>query len=227
MVAFLFKAMLKCCCLVCYIVFFCIFMKMVDMKRKLLTIALSLAACFMFSQTTHNLDWFAGIGNSVDLTIEDGDTVVWTWTSPNHTVENSTGSAETFNSGFLGPTGSTFSHTFTVIGTNPYFCGIHGANSMSGTITVVDSLSSEDFKEQTSEVTILQNPITTLLTIKYPKLNTAIQLDVFNVLGKRVYTTNIANRNILTVDTNSWKSGVYLVKIATAQGSTIKRVVKL
>tara|TARA_R110000796_G_scaffold116524_7_gene229090 strand:+ start:792 stop:998 length:207 start_codon:yes stop_codon:yes gene_type:complete len=58
----------------------------------------------------HNLDWFAGIGSNVDLTITAGDTVIWTWISPTHTVENIDGSSvETFNSGFLGPNGSTFS----------------------------------------------------------------------------------------------------------------------
>lgn len=198
------------------------------MRRRLLTIIFSFTVCFLFSQTTHKLDWSEAVGTNLNLTIEKGDTVTWIWTSPNHTIENKKESTETFDSGFLNPVGSTFSHTFTLLGKNPYYCGINGAKSMSGTITVIDKLPNNGTKtKQTSDIAILQNPITTTLTIKFSKLNPSVQLDVFNVLGKRVYTTNVSNRNILTVDTNSWKSGVYLVKIATAQGSTIKRVVKL
>ena len=137
------------------------------MKTKLLIVAILLIVCNVNSQTTHNLDWFAGIGSNVDLTIESGDTVIWTWTSPNHTVENDPNgtSVETFDSGFLGPNGSTFSHTFTTIGSNDYFCSVHGAGSMSGTITVTDNLSLEDFDKENS-IKLFPNPSTSELNIQ-------------------------------------------------------------
>jgi len=59
------------------------------MKTKLLFVFLLFFCFYGIAQTdTYNLNWFAGIGTNVDLTIETGDTVIWTWTSPNHSVEN-------------------------------------------------------------------------------------------------------------------------------------------
>lgn len=112
--------------------------------KTFLLIFLSIGILSLNAQTTHDLNWYSGIGSNVNLTIDIGDTVRWTWTSINHTVTSEAGSTETFDSGFLGPIGSTFSHTFTLEGSNDYYCSIHGALSMSGTITVQNSLGVND-----------------------------------------------------------------------------------
>ncbi len=61
-----------------------------------------------------------------------GQTIVWQWTGGNqHNV--------TFNNGDPGSatqTGGTFSRTFSAAGSFNYFCTIHGAAVMSGTVTV-------------------------------------------------------------------------------------------
>ncbi len=92
------------------------------MKTKLLLILFVIGIFSLDAQTTHNLNWFSGIGPNVDLTIEPGDTVIWTWTSPNHSVENDPAgsSLESFDSGIIFPTGTMFSHTFTVVGSNEF-----------------------------------------------------------------------------------------------------------
>ena len=195
------------------------------MKTKLL-----LLACLTFwsinAQTTHDLDWFAGIGSNVDLTIDVGDTVRWTWTSPNHTVENVPGSSvETFSSGFLAATGSTFSHTFTLVGDNDYFCGVHGAFSMSGTITVEDptaSIEDEAFKT----FSVFPNPASDMITIKLPDNPNASEIEVFNIIGKRV----LVHSNSTTTDTplsiSSLQGGLYIIKVTSGENSQTKRFVK-
>ena len=76
-----------------------------------------------------------------DLTVQVGDTVVWTQrdgvthTTTSGTSPNSDG---VWDSGFLNQN-QTFSRTFTQPGTFLYFCSIHP--SMTATITVVDSSS--------------------------------------------------------------------------------------
>ncbi len=89
----------------------------------------------MNAQTTYNLDWYMGISmTDASLEIEEGDTVIWTFTDgPSHSVTSDAGSAETFDSGIL-PSQSTYSHIFTVIGDSPYHCAVHP--SMMGVITV-------------------------------------------------------------------------------------------
>ena len=91
------------------------------------------------AQTTIDLDWSLGSGPSLDASISVGDTVRWTWTdAAPHTAESTTGT-ESFNSGLLTGIGQTFSHTFTAEGSTDYKCGIHGAATMGGTITVTEA----------------------------------------------------------------------------------------
>ena len=76
-----------------------------------------------------------------DLTIAHGTTVTWkNGDAVNHMVAGAIGSADTYNSSFIGQ-GGTFSHTFATPGTFPYYCTIHGVDGspptgMKGTITV-------------------------------------------------------------------------------------------
>jgi len=77
-------------------------------------------------------------------TIHVGDTVVWTMSGDGHTVTSGTidgsnvghPSGGPLDSGFTAAGGS-YSFTFTVAGTYPYFCEIHADSQMKGTITVV------------------------------------------------------------------------------------------
>lgn len=70
--------------------------------------------------------------NPSSTTVAAGSTVTWTWNSSGvaHDVVFNDGTVE---SGVKGS--GTFSHTFSVAGTYPYHCSIHGT-PMSGTIIV-------------------------------------------------------------------------------------------
>ncbi|MBQ0767852.1 MAG: T9SS type A sorting domain-containing protein [Bizionia sp.] len=202
------------------------------MKTKLLFVLL-LFFCFKgIAQTdTYNLNWFVGIGSNVDLTIETGDTVIWTWTSPNHSVENDPAgtSVETFNSGVLAANGSTFTFTFTTLGSNDYYCGVHGAASMSGTITVVaeGTLSTPQFKTPTS-FSMHPNPGRYTLEVDLPSINKeGLLFEVFDLLGKRIYKQRLTKLNS-TIGVTEWDSGVYLIRITDKNSavSLTKRFVK-
>jgi plastocyanin len=85
---------------------------------------------------TVNVDVHDSYFNPNDLTVAPGDTVQWNFVgSLQHSVV-SNGAAESFNSGAF-QTSGTFSHTFTVIGTDPYYCGNHGL-AMAGVIRVAN-----------------------------------------------------------------------------------------
>ena len=74
------------------------------------------------------------------LTINVGDTVTWTNNGNNHhTITSGNGTPDgLFDSGET-TNGQTFSFRFTVAGTYHFFCQVHGANVMNGTITVNDN----------------------------------------------------------------------------------------
>jgi len=194
------------------------------MKTKLFFIMLFIAFG-LSAQTTHNLDWHTNfLSPDTDLTIEAGDTVIWTWTSPNHTVENSAGSVETFDSGFFGPVGSTYSFTFTVVGNNPYFCGIHGAANMSGVITVTPSLSIED--ETLRSFNIIENPVNQNLNINLAGNISEGKITIYDLLGKRIITKKINNSSNLSVNVSSLHNGLYLITIESENSIQTKRFIK-
>ncbi len=112
------------------------------MKKILLTLFV-FSALTLSAQTTFDIDWTIGAGPA-DLTIEQGDTVRWTWGDAlPHSVTSMPGSAMSFDSGVITGLGTEFSFTFSLLGVNAYQCDIH-PNSMFGTITVEPILSVED-----------------------------------------------------------------------------------
>jgi len=76
----------------------------------------------------------------VNITVNVGDTVEWTWAGANpHSVTADDGSFDSNPPPANFQTSGSFSHTFTAPGTYRYYCRVHGAPNgvgMSGTITV-------------------------------------------------------------------------------------------
>jgi len=68
------------------------------------------------------------------VTINQGDTVTWTWEDSGHNVESESGQSETFVSRVQGD-GTTFQHRFTQTGTFSYYCEPH-EDDMRGTVIV-------------------------------------------------------------------------------------------
>jgi len=104
---------------------------------------------FMLGQTTYNVS--VGPGGTIsygngDLTINAGDTVVWTWMTMTHSVTSGTCSP---GGGYYGSScsadgnfdsgdrsaGATFSVVFNTPGSYPYYCDIH-LSAMVGRIVV-------------------------------------------------------------------------------------------
>ena len=112
------------------------------------SLATLLAATLLLAGTaeaaTHNVAVGPGFAFSpADVTVNAGDTVLWTWAGGSHTVTSGTGPTDpsvgvAFNS--RAPTlviGTTFSHTFNSTGDFPYFCTPHFAFAMTAVVHVV------------------------------------------------------------------------------------------
>jgi len=72
------------------------------------------------------------------VTIHPGDTVVWTWSSSDHSSTSGSPGMPSglWDSGILNQ-GANFMHTFPTAGSFPYFCTVHGACcGMVGAVTV-------------------------------------------------------------------------------------------
>lgn len=85
----------------------------------------------------------------------------------------------------------------------------------SSTLGINDNLS-------LSELKLIPNPATTQVEISNFDTNNIEKVEVFDVLGKKVLETKV---NI--IETSSWKSGLYLVRISGQDMQVVKRLVIL
>jgi Secretion system C-terminal sorting domain len=191
------------------------------MKIKLLFLLLFGVFC-VNAQTTWDIDWQIGtLSPTTDRTINLGDIVRWTWRdSAPHSVRNLTG-LEVFSSTVLTGAGMQYSYTFTVIGSHPYECGVHLEALMSGIITVLPSLSIDDFDIR--GFSISPNPASYKITLQIPEGLINVKVKVFDVLGKEIYN------NVFTeapINISDWSNGVYFVRVSSDNAVHTKRFIK-
>ena len=205
-------------------------------KKLLFLFSLSISISLSAQVETYDIDWGFGsnsnvmpatASNNADRTIEVGDTVRWTWINDggSHNVFSQGGSQETFTSGSTTSAPNTYSYTFTQIGSNNYVCQPHSGN-MFGTITVVaeGTLSTREFNDL-AEFSIVPNPGQNWLNIKLPQLHSDLNIEVFDVLGKRVYGARL-NKLETSIQVSNWKSGIYLVRVSNDLITHTKRFMK-
>ncbi|MEZ4857906.1 MAG: T9SS type A sorting domain-containing protein [Flavobacteriaceae bacterium] len=190
------------------------------MKKSILLFVALFATLFVSAQTTHEILWKVGVGAEATITIEVGDTVTWIWddTLP-HSVTSDGGATEAFDSGILTGLGTTFSHTFTMPGTNPYGCDVH--SPMTGIITVEQIAGIEDnFALQVSH---FPNPVSNTLTVSSEYSFTAYE--VYDILGKRVDTQALEGTTI-AIEMGQLNSGIYFVTVKSNELQKTFKVVK-
>lgn len=91
-------------------------------------------------------------------------------------------------------------------------------------ISASTTLSREDFT-QNNDFDIYPNPSTTNLNLRLKTIGSNSRIEVYNILGSKIYSRAISNPNI-TVNTSQWQKGVYLVRVLSDNKTLTKRFVK-
>ncbi|MDT0554413.1 T9SS type A sorting domain-containing protein [Patiriisocius hiemis] len=179
------------------------------MRKITLLFMAILSAAQLSAQTTFELDWEQGVmGAAASFTIEQGDTVLWTWSNgAPHSVTSLAGSVEDFDSSIITGEGTEFMYTFTVLGENPYQCDVH-PNNMFGTITVEEILSVQDKFEQ--NINFYPNPVEDKLIIE--SLYKFDTYEIFNLQGKKV-GQGLGEGTYTHLETSYLTTGMYFVRI--------------
>jgi len=205
------------------------------MKKSLLSIIILFFTGVTQAQTeTYFIDWSfdstpdaEGDANS-NRTIEEGDTVTWVWyANGTHNVNSNADAAESFESSFQG-NGATFSHTFTVVGTNDYLCTPH-PSSMFGTITVVPdgTLSDADFLMSPEDVILYPNPVENVLSISLnASLGEDVKISIYNAVGQKVKDYKQNFEPTITMDFSDFNTGMYFIRIENGSSSVTKGFIK-
>jgi hypothetical protein len=104
-----------------------------------------------------------------------------------------------------------------------FVLGYHGGSNRGLAMADFHPLSLDHHKVNTFSIS--PNPGRAKLNLKLSKLGTNTNLEVFDVLGKRIYAnrlTDVAS----SIDVSKWNSGVYLVRVSNDTGVQTKRFVK-
>jgi hypothetical protein len=92
-------------------------------------------------------------------------------------------------------------------------------------ITASTSLLSVKDNNPISSFSISPNPGTDRLNLKLSGFHNNTSLEVFDVLGKKIFTDRLTKTSTF-VDVSQWNSGVYLVRLTTDTGTQTKRFIK-
>jgi plastocyanin len=106
--------------------------------KRLLLIALAFTSFFAMAQTKHNVNTSGTSFVPQFITIDVGDTVLWTNTGGSHNVNGTTTTYPTNPASFGNSVGSgwTYQFIFTIAGNYDYRCDPHFGIGMRGTVTV-------------------------------------------------------------------------------------------
>jgi plastocyanin len=209
------------------------------MKKLIVSIFSLIIILFLsgssFSQTTHNVTVTNFTFTPDTITIITGDAVKWTNVLGNHNVVADDNS---FTSGPAAPAPWEFTHTFTTVGMNPYYCEPHGGpggSGMAGVVIVNNPVSVDDEKLLADKFELMQNfpnPFNPSTKIEYRISDRSfVSLKVYNILGDEVTTlvneekqTGVYNVNF---NASGLSSGMYLYKLQAGSFVEMKKMILL
>ena len=156
------------------------------------------------------------------VTINQGESVTWHWVSGTHTI-HSDSSPQAWAEAASSSTNQLFSHIFSVAGTYPYHCTIHGS-SMSGTITVLSTTGMKEDQSKNRLLNVYPNPAKDLLKVALSKTSSdSYDLRITNAIGKTVKTISKEEfrakaGNEILVEVRELPAGLYFVTLWNKEG---------
>lgn len=181
----------------------------------------------MFDGTNLTDRTFLGIGQQPQLDTATGGSSDWTIISTDTTS----------SPGFIGvvavralSTGDTSDYVFNLTDTSinlVWAMGPTNTTSQQHTFRGITSagftLGVEDFS--LSEFKISPNPVSTDFSIALPNAINNATVEVFDVLGKTIYSSEISSFNSV-INVSNWNNGIYLVRVSSDNVSHTKRIIK-
>ena len=190
--------------------------------KKTLLLFFTMISFTLSAQTTHNLDWANdGSSNNQQITIDVGDTIIWTWGSGTHNLRATSGT-ESFDSGYFTGAGNTFTYTFNQVGSTDYVCDPHAGN-MNGTVTVTSTAGISENNLLSFEM--YPNPVSDLLNIQLPTGTEKAEISVFDYTG-RLVSSKIISSNDTAIDVQKISRGIYMIRVATNTKIGVQRFIK-
>lgn len=120
------------------------------------------------------------------------------------------------------------SHSYAASGT--YYVCLMVTDSC-GSDTICDSLIviGTGIKEQDilKQIIIYPNPASNILYIQLNDLSKQVQINVFDVVGRRILKKEIINEKEITIDLSGYEEGTYLIELRMGDMRTVKEVIHI
>jgi plastocyanin len=204
-------------------------------RTLLMPVKVMALTCLLYSpaeaQISHVIDVVNFSFDPEELTIQAGDTVIWTNTEGSHNVDGTQGEFPSNPESFGNEVGTEWTYTFvfTIPGTYDYVCDPHKYYGMTGKIIVEDAVPASDRLQVTpmdGELRIFPNP-----TQDFIRLEAGGEIEsvsVYTITGKPVVSDSRENKGSLQISMGDAAPGIYLVRVRMAgDGSeSVSRIVK-
>lgn len=205
------------------------------MKRNIIFICLMILTFSISAQaTTHHVAVASFSFTPQDITVSQGDTVIWTNSSGTHNVHE-TSTPAVFFSGSAAPAPWTF--TWVVGNATPrvyhYQCDPHASMGMTGTVTVASVTSADEHTLLARGYSLSQNypnPFNseTSIVFEIPIQNT-VTLKVYNALGEEVKSLFAgeasAGSHRVAFNASGMSSGLYFYRLETNAGILTRKMI--
>jgi plastocyanin len=200
------------------------------MQKRITTFLFLLTSTVLFSQTTHDVTVQNFSFSPQSLTITVGDIVRWTNISGTHNVKADDNS---FTSGPAAPAPWEYTHTFTAVGSNPYYCEPHQGMGMTGTIIVQDPVGVSDDELIAEKFELNQNypnPFNPSTRISYaiPRAS-FVNLKVYDIIGNEIAVLvneeKQAGNYQIDFDATELTGGVYFYQLLTGSFVETKKMI--
>ncbi len=191
---------------------------------KKIAFSVIIAASASFStkaQATFNVDASGTSFTPNSLTINIGDTVIWTNSSGFHNVNATTGTfpsnPESFGNALASATW-VFKKKFTIAGTYDYQCDAHATQGMTGQVIVQQgSVGIEDVAANSSSL-IYPIPAKEEITIDLKNKDFAgLSIKLVNAEGKTVYENTKLSSSVISIDTREL-NGIFFYQLLDHSG---------
>ncbi|PWK17905.1 T9SS type A sorting domain-containing protein [Xanthomarina spongicola] len=167
---------------------------------------------------------FLGVGAEPALDVEQDWTIISNTSSGGQRNVVATRLPDTGNSDdfVFSTSASSIDLVWSFEDTSSYTLGWHGILNRGMTresfTLSAPSLTKTDFK-------IYPNPGKTYLNIHLPEFNADAYLEVFDILGKKIYANTLGAINN-RISVSKWPTGVYIVRVTLGEQSITKRFIK-
>ena len=191
--------------------------------RNILFTSILFVSTMSTAQNSINVTVSSNMFTPADITINVGDTVIWTNVQGNHNVNGTQVTYPSNPESFGNSVGSgwTYSHVFNTVGNYDYRCDPHVSFGMTGTVTVQSTVGI-DTPNNISEIGFYPNPATDYL--KFSNNSDLKAIAIYNITGVKLFQTKLVKSNL---DISTLNSGIYFIKLTTNSGeSTQKLIVK-